>query len=165
MLLASWLNLEPPSWQTLAIPVAGLSAALLTLVAGRWALSRRRAARAAPAAAAAPVHDPFEHGSVTEQRGSVRRKGNPIEVLISDAEAEQEPLRGWVIDRSTNGLCLLLHEEIAAGTVLSVKPRQAPPGMPWVRAEVRSCKRDRTGYQAGCQFLSTPPWGILLLFG
>jgi len=176
MLLASLLATEMPSWQTLTIPIAGLGSALMALTFGRLALSRwrGRATPAEPAAdgpatdrasAAGPVHDPFDHGSITEQRTGVRRKGNPIEVLITDAEATEEPFRGWVVDRSTNGLCLLLHDEIAPGTVLSVKPRQSPPAMPWVRATVRNCKRDTSGYLAGCQFVSTPPWGILLLFG
>jgi hypothetical protein len=166
MQLASFLDMNPPDWQILATSAAGLVAAFLTVMLGRFVQARWRArpARAEPAADA-PVHDPFEHGSISEQRQGVRRKGNPIEVLISDAEAEEAPVRGWVLDRSVNGLCLLVDEEIAVGTVLSVKPRQSPPGMPWIRAEVRNCKKDNTGYQAGCQFVSTPPWGILLLFG
>jgi hypothetical protein len=169
MQLASLLDMNLPHWQSIAIPAAGLVAAFLTVMLGRFVQLRwrSRAARAESAAADAPdrPHDPFEKGSITEQRQGVRRKGNPIEVLISDPEAEEAPVRGWVLDRSVNGLCLLVDEEIAVGTVLSVKPRQSPPGMPWIRAEVRNCKKDNTGYQAGCQFVSTPPWGILLLFG
>ncbi len=165
MPLVSFPTIEFTSWQTWVIPVAGLGAAATALLVGRLVYSRRGAGAPPAPAAEGPVHDPFEHGSITEQRTGVRRKGNPIEVLISDTEATQEPVRGWVVNRSTNGLCLLLHEEVAIGTVLSVKPRPAPPGMPWVRAEVRSCTRDQSGYQAGCKFLTTPPWGILLLFG
>jgi len=144
---------------------AGLFAALLTLLLGRFLLARWRSTRAAPVVAAGPVHDPFDHGSITEQRASVRRKGNPLEVLITDADVKQEPGRGGVIDRSMGGVCLLLHEALAAGTILSLKPRQSPPGMPWVQAAVRNCKKERTGYEVGCQFVKTPPWGVLLLFG
>jgi hypothetical protein len=166
MMLSSLLDHESPPWQTWVIPAAGLFASLLALFAGRFVLGRRRAARAAPAADGPdPIHDPFDRGSVSERRGTVRREGNPIEVLMSDADAEGEPTRGWVIDRSMGGLCLLLHDEIAPGTVLSLKPRQAPPATPWVRVEVRSCKKERSGYEAGCQFVRTPPWAVLLLFG
>jgi hypothetical protein len=167
MLFAPLALVEPSSWQTWVIPAAGLGAGLVALVFGRWLVHARRRA---PAPSDAPsdggaVHDPFEKGSITEHRISVRRKGNPIEVLITDAEATAEPHRGWVVDRSTNGLCLLLHDEVAVGTVLSVKPRQSPPGMTWVRVTVRNSQRDPSGHLAGCQFVSTPPWGILLLFG
>jgi hypothetical protein len=172
MLLALLADLEAPSWQTWVIPAAGLGAALLTLTVGRFVLSHRRARTAAsppPSDADAgdggPAYDPFENGSIREQRQGVRRKGNPIEALITDAEATEEPIHGWVTDRSTNGLCLLLHDEIAVGTQISVKPRLAPPTMPWVKATVRNCKREKDGYVAGCQFVTTPPWGILLLFG
>jgi hypothetical protein len=174
MPLTSLPNLNLPSWQLIAIPAVGLVTALGMWLVGRLVQSRGRA----PTAPAAPpadepadepvrgkVHDPFDLGSVSEQRQGVRRKGNPIEILVTDAQAEQEPKRGWVVNRAANGLCLLLQEEVAEGTVLSVKPRQAPASMPWVRVEVRNCARDQSGYQTGCQFVSTPPWGILLLFG
>lgn len=164
MQLASFFDSEPPTWQTWAIPAVGLFAAWLTLFAGRFVLSRWRAARA-ERTPPGPAHDPFDHGSATERRDALRRKDNHVEVLVSDAEAQQEPVRAWVIDRSTGGLCLLLHEEVAPGTVLSVMPRQSPPGTPWVRAEVRSCRKDKAGYEVGCQFVRTPPWGVLLLFG
>jgi hypothetical protein len=166
----SWFfETEPPPWYMWVSPAAGLFATWLALISGRLVLSRWRAA--APVEPAAeeekrgPVYDPFELGSVTERRAAIRRQGNPIEVLISDAEATLEPARGWVIDRSMRGLCLLVHEEVGPGTVLSVKPRKAPPATPWVQAEVRTCKQDQAGYELGCQFVRTPPWAVMLLFG
>jgi hypothetical protein len=164
----SFLESPPPSWHTWAIPAAGLFAALLALLTGRFVLAHWRA-RVRPVAEASvddgPIHDPFEHGSVTERRGTRRRQGNPIEVLIGGPDSDREPVRGWVVDRSMGGLCLLLHEEATPGTVLSLKPRNGPPATPWVQVQVRSCKRDRSGYEAGCQFVRTPPWAVLLLFG
>ncbi len=171
MMLPSFLDPDPPPWEVWVIPAAGLLAALVALFVGRHLLARRRIRRPAPVAADGPlaadgpVHDPFDHGSITERRGSVRRKGNHLEVLISDADAKQEPVRGWVIDRSMGGLCLLLNDALVEGTVLSIKPRQSPPGMPWVQASVCNCKRERNGYEIGCQFVKTPPWGVMLLFG
>jgi hypothetical protein len=164
MQLPSFLGDKPASWQTWAIPVAGLCAAWLTLFAGRFFLARWRAGRAEQTAGG-PVHDPFDHGSVTERRAAPRREGSHVEVLVRGAEAAQEPVRAWVIDRSMGGVCLLLNEEAAPGTVLSVMPRRAPPGTPWVHAEVRSCKREKDGYEVGCRFVRTPPWAVLLLFG
>jgi len=163
MQLPFFLDNEPPPWHTWAILAAGLAAALLTLWTGRFVLAQWR--RRVRPTADAPEYDPFEQGSVSERRAASRRKGNPVEVLITDADAALEPVRGWVINRSIGGLCLLMSEELAPGTLLSVKPRQGPFGTPWVQAEVRCCNKDRSGYQVGCEFLRTPPWAVLLLFG
>jgi hypothetical protein len=171
MPFASLFDADPPQWQTLVIPAAGLVTALASLFFGRFVLSHRRSrARAAgPDAdgpdADAPDHDPFDHGSVSERRTAARRKGNPIELLITEPDATGEPRRGWVIDRSVRGLCLLLNENVPPGTVLSIKPRSGPPETPWVQVEVRNCKKEHSGYEAGCQFVRSPPWAVLLLFG
>ncbi len=171
MYLFSLFEPEPPPWQTWVIPAAGLFASLMSLVVGRFVLSNIRSRSKAAAtghagpAAEGATYDPFDHGSVTERRTTARRKGNPIEVLITEGDGETEPYRGWVVDRSMGGLCLLLHDDVAAGTVLSIKPRSAPPATPWVQLTVRSCKKDRAGYEVGCQFVKTPPWAVLLLFG
>jgi hypothetical protein len=163
MQFSSLFDADPPSWQTWAIPAAGMLAALLSLVVGRLIFSRSRSR--GEAAADKPTHDPFDQGSVTERRGSARRKGNVVEVLVTGSDTEEEPARGWVVDRSMGGLCLTLNEEVAPGTVLNLKPRNGPPATPWVEVEVRSCKKDRSGYEVGCQFIRTPPWAVLLLFG
>src|SRR5262249_4655344 len=67
MLLASLLDTDLSSWQTFTIPLAGVAGALLALTFGWLALSHWRG-RAAPSepAAEAPVHDPFDHGSLSE---------------------------------------------------------------------------------------------------
>ncbi len=149
-----------------AIPGAGLCASLLSLVVGRYVLSSIRSrVKAAGDTPEEPIHDPFDRGSITEQRGTVRRKGNPVEVLVTDGEATAEPVRGWVVDRSMGGLCLMLDDEVAPGAALSLKPRNAPPATPWVQVEVRNCKRTKTAYEVGCRFPKTPPWAVLLLFG
>ena len=44
-------------------------------------------------------------------------------------------------------------------------PAHAPPMTPWTEVEVRSCRQKKDGYEVGCQFVKTPPWSILLLFG
>jgi hypothetical protein len=167
MQLPDFLDGEPPDWQTWLVPVVGFAAAVLTLSAGRLVLSRWRGAPARPniPTPERPAHDPFEKGSLTERRRALRRKGNPIEIRVSDAEATVEPITAWVIDRSMGGLCVLTDEEVAEGTVLSVKAANSPPGTPWVRVEVRSIKHTKHGYELGCQFVRVPPTSILLLFG
>jgi hypothetical protein len=156
------------AWQTWVIPAAGLFASLLALIVGHHFLSRsHKPVKEEPGdSPRGPTHhDPFDDGSVSERRGAARRKGNPVEVFITDAEATREPVRACVVDRSVGGLCLLVSEEVEPGTVLSVKPRNAPPATPWIQVEVRACKKDRAGYEVGCQFVHTPPWPVMLLFG
>jgi len=164
--LQSLFENEMPPWQTWLIPAAGLFACLVILMTGRLVLSRRRAnASRKDGPKDDPDHDPFDLGSLTERRNTTRRTGSPIELTVRNDNPDAEPRLAWVIDRSMGGLCLLLHEEIAEGTVLDVKPSKCPPGTPWVQIEVRSCKKTNDGHEAGCQFLRPPPWAVLLLFG
>ena len=41
----------------------------------------------------------------------------------------------------------------------------APVGSPWVGVVVRHCRNRGDHFLIGCQFHTTPPWGVLLLFG
>jgi PilZ domain-containing protein len=109
--------------------------------------------------------DPFTQGRYRERRGAARRGGNPIAVLITDESTEAEPIRGYVLDRSTGGLCLSCDAEIEEGTVLSVRTANAPETAPWVQVEVKNCRKAGKEYEIGCQWLRTPPWSVLLLFG
>jgi hypothetical protein len=163
--MRSIIPIEGSGWQSWAIPITGLLASLLILFAGRLVFSRRRRDAKEASPSKDPDHDPFDMGSLTERRTTARRKGSPIELTVRNDNPDVEPGRAWVIDRSMGGLCLLLHDSIAAGTVLNVKPTNCPPGTPWVQIEVRNCKQTSDGYEAGCQFLRPPPWAILLLFG
>src|SRR5262249_16859672 len=109
--------------------------------------------------------DPFIHGSAAEARAGVRRAGNPVEVRVADAEAVKELGRAWVIDRSVGGLCLALFEPIATGTIISLRPNRGAELAPWVQVEIMSCRRASDSWEAGCRFVRTPPWSVLLLFG
>ncbi|MFN4261244.1 MAG: PilZ domain-containing protein [Gemmataceae bacterium] len=103
--------------------------------------------------------------TAAERRGSMRRGGKVVEVLISDAEVLTKPYDGLVLDRSTGGMCLFVEVEVAVGTILSVKAKNAPDTTPWTQVEVRNCRKVSEGFEVGCQFLKTPPWSVLLLFG
>ena len=158
-------------------PVAGLAAALVVFLICMLVIGwRRRTGRALPpvpspsagkasAGKGATADDIFTHGSKTERRNAVRRGGNPIAILISDAEARSKPTNGYVIDRSTGGLCLTVPDEVMAGTVLSVRTLNAPESIPWVQVHVKSCRANAGEFELGCQFVRTPPWSVMLLFG
>src|SRR5262249_26555602 len=109
--------------------------------------------------------DPFVHGGSSGRRSALRRGGNPVAILISDAETRAKPSPGFVIDRSTGGLCLSVPEPVVEGTILSVRTSNAPETIPWVQLEVKNCRLVGREYELGCQFVRTPPWSVLLLFG
>jgi hypothetical protein len=103
-------------------------------------------------------------GKGRERRTSVRRKGNPVGVVVLAGEAAKaEP--GLVINRSKGGLCLSLPGPVAAGTILQVRACQAPEDIPWIRVLVRHCVAKGDRWNLGCQFTEELPWSVLLLFG
>jgi hypothetical protein len=106
---------------------------------------------------------PFNRAS--ERRAGFRRVGNPVEVLVSDAEFRAPPVRGWVVDRSRLGVRLSLAEKVANGTILQLRPSNAPESVPWQAVEVRNAQPGEQSWELGCQFTSEPSWEVLLLFG
>jgi hypothetical protein len=102
--------------------------------------------------------------SARDRRSDSRRKGNPVEVDLCDPKGRIDPFSGYVFDRSRGGICLTVQIEIPAGTILNACPRvrQNTYSIP---LEVRSCRAVRDGFLLGCQFVQTPPWNVLILFG
>ena len=105
----------------------------------------------------------FLKGVTRERRGMARRKGNTVEVQIAVADGSE--VKGWVIDRSQGGLCLLVEEAIAEQTHLRVRPRMAGTSVPWTEVTVRSCRAEGYQFELGCQFHGMPNWNLLLQFG
>jgi hypothetical protein len=160
-----FFEIDPSDLTTWVIPLAvGLGATVLVLLVG-WIISRQKRAAIRRITAGTEAHDPFTEGTKQERRGASRRGGNPIAILISDAEVRATPSPGWVIDRSTGGLCLSVNDPIVEGTILSVRTSNAPETIPWVQLEVKNCRLVGREYELGCQFVRTPPWSVLLLFG
>ena len=111
-----------------------------------------------------PMECDFLQGVNRDRRGAARRKGNTVEVLVSLGQ-DQPEIKGWVIDRSQGGLCLLLPQAITEKTVVRVRPRSASEQVPWTDVTVRSCREERGQYEVGCQFHRTPTFNLLLQFG
>lgn len=112
-----------------------------------------------------PLLAPLRPLSPQERRSTPRRKGNPVPVGISNGDGENEPFQGWVVDRSTGGLRLLVDEAVPAGTVLNVRPTKAPPSFPWLQLKVKSCYPERKSWNLGCQFVQKVSWEQLQQFG
>lgn len=94
-------------------------------------------------------------------------RGAPVAVLVADAEATVEPVRGWVVERSLEGFCVELQEEgeVDPGTVLSIRVAGSSPMLPWVRVQVSRRQKVNGSWQLDCRYLRTPPWSIRMLFG
>jgi hypothetical protein len=154
----------PPGWEVWGVAGAGVLVAFLAFFVGRRLFAGQ--STVLPRRPAGPPRpDPFEVGSRSEKRSAIRRKGSSVEVELLLEGQPGPPTTGWVQDRSVGGLGLSVEGEFACGTVLKVRPRNAPATAPWVEIEVRSCKPDDSGWLLGCSFCKTPPYNILLLFG
>jgi hypothetical protein len=155
-----------PPW---VLPAAGGTVAtLLAFYLMHSLLSHRQPGNEDPAdeGEVAPIK-PRSFGSnrAQDRRTNMRRAGNSVSVFISDADARKEPWQGWVIDRSAGGLCITTETIVPAGTILSVRSSNASTGIPWVQVEVKNCRFVGKEYELGCQFVKTPPWSVLLMFG
>jgi PilZ domain len=103
-------------------------------------------------------------GVSRDRRSAPRRKGNTVEVVMR-VEEDRPHRRGWVIDRSIGGLCVMAEEGIAEGTVVRLRPRSSGETVPWTEVTIRACRKDGIHYELGCQFHRTPTWNLLLQFG
>lgn len=150
-------------WLPLAI---GVAAGMVCIFTGNLLCRARRPVKASTQSSPPPAaYDPFVQGSMTEQRKSYRRAGNLVQVLYARPENKNNPQRALVLDRSVGGLRLAAEEEIAIGTRLVVLPANAPEMTPWTEIEVRSSGLVDDSWELHCQFMKTPQWSILLLFG
>jgi hypothetical protein len=157
------LDLGIPEFKGWTIPIAGVFAAGLAFAGGALFFGRRKVP--APAPGKAPRAATTPPSGPSERRTSYRREGTNVEVFISDAEVTTTPVPGWVVDRSLGGVCLRASSAFEVGTILSLRPTNAPSVAPWVQVEVKSCRQQEDTWDVGCQFLRTPPYSVLLLFG
>jgi hypothetical protein len=160
------LLFELRNWPPWILPVGGGTVAtLLAFYLLHSMLSHRRPKEAEPEETEAQIKPRTGIKSAQDRRTNLRRAGNSVSVFISDADARKEPWQGWVIDRSAGGLCITTEQIIPAGTILSVRSSNASTGIPWVQVEVKNCRFVGKEYELGCQFVKTPPWSVLLMFG
>ena len=153
--------------QPWTIPLIGLLVTSLAYLMGRrWLVPRpARVQVAAPEEMSSMVLTTATlKKSEPDRRSAPRRKGNRVEVYLTD-DSKHPPLLGWVVDRSMGGLCLIVEKPLTEGAVLKIRPRQAPQTAPWTAIEIRSCRADGGEWEVGCRFVKTPQWNDLLLFG
>jgi hypothetical protein len=144
------------------VPVIGGAACALAYLLGRRFLVARAGTPSETDSAGDAAH--FLQGVTRDRRCAPRRRGNIVEVELSESP-NAPSVRGWVMDRSIGGLCLLMDQPIDTGIVLLVRPRNAAASVPWTEVTICSCREDAGQYEVGCQFHHTPNWSLLLMFG
>jgi hypothetical protein len=161
------LGLTVAYWDIWLPLAAGMVAGLVSVIAVRSFCGRRPEPAAEPPPTQGPTStaDPFIDGSPMEQRRALRRAGHPIRVVLKAPHDKDPSWDAWVLERSIGGLGLLVESEFPQGTILKVFPVSVSQSAPWVDIEVKSCRPGEDGYELGCQFVKTPPWSVLLLFG
>src|SRR5687768_12253215 len=104
------LNLPSKTWPALAV---GMAFAALALFVGRraWAGHQPNPADTVPA----------------DRRKAPRRVGGAVDVVLSDADFRADVCSAEVVDRSVDGLKLLVPRPWPAGALLGVRPIH-PPG-------------------------------------
>lgn len=148
------------------IAVVGVIVAGTTMFLGKFLVGRRPSCvSSVPERSASALCDPFVFGGSLEKRTALRRAGKSVKVLISTTAAREQPLEGWILDRSTGGLCVSVPQSFPQGTVLTIRAANAPPGTPSVRARVRHQRSHDDRWAVGCQYQEAYPWNVLLLFG
>jgi hypothetical protein len=160
------------NWQELVAPLTGIVSAIMALFMGlAWVSSRHRTRPSLPPPPSPEEKpgqispDPFVHGSSNEKRTALRRAGQPTKVTLSPDEDKSTQFPGWVTDRSVGGLCLFVNEPHPENAILNLRANHAPATVGWIKIEVKRCRPSRDGYELGVQFLTTPTWNVLLLFG
>ena len=177
MLFAELLD-EARTWAAANLPitVGGLVAVtVLTYLCLSAAMRRRELDPAKLATAAAGGAKPLTaekalnwdkpDQSYADRRGSVRREGAPVRVVLAANSFRNGVADGYVIDRSTGGLKIAAQVAVAPGSTLQVRAADAPDTVGFVTLIVRNCRKSDDHYEFGCEFEKTPPWNLLLLFG
>lgn len=102
--------------------------------------------------------------SQSEKRRAFRRKGKclEVEIMVKDGQGTHQ---GLVLDRSINGLRLGVDKEFAPDTILKIRILNLYPPMAWLEIKVAHCKLNESGWEIGCEFVTTPTWNIMMLFG
>jgi PilZ domain len=164
MLSQSPFGLAHLHWESWAIPTAGLACAGVALAIARIIAGTCKGTLHRPPNTSLQ-QTPIEPSPCRERRAGIRRGDRPTKILVSDADAVAEPFLGLVWNCSMGGLRLAVPRALEANTILSVRVADADSDRPWMQVEVKWCRARKDGWELGCQFVRTPPYCELLLFG
>jgi hypothetical protein len=112
-----------------------------------------------------PAEDRYVNKGPPEKRVAYRRERNPVQVAIAAECLGTDTVYGVVLDRTTDGVSLSVTREIYAGSVLTIRPANVSPMAPSLQVQVRHCHQSGTEWVVGCQWVKSPPYAVLLMFG
>lgn len=104
-----------------------------------------------------------ESESGDDRRASPRRR-KMVRVLVLDVMYPDDPITGWIVDRSLGGMCMSVDRPMEPGAVLRVRRNNAPGTVPWVEVRVQSVREKDETWDLGCEYLRSPSWSALLQF-
>jgi HEAT repeat protein len=110
----------------------------------------RRGLRTQPARGAAGGR------SADDARDCSRRRTRAVPMHILHGMHQIEPVAARLFDISAGGLGLIARQSYATGTLLTVRPPEAPPEVPWVLVETRYAQKTPDGWRIGCKFVRQP---------
>jgi hypothetical protein len=102
------------------------------------------------------------HGT-REKRTLVRRGGFAIRVALCANEGK--PVEACVVDRSPQGVGILVKHAFRRGTMVTIKPSDVPGGGYSVEVEVCNSRRKGNQWIHGCRFLQAPAASVLSQLG
>jgi HEAT repeat protein len=100
-----------------------------------------------------------------EARSCSRQPTREIRVHILHGMHQAEPISARAIDISAGGLGLIAKGSYNPGTLLTVRPADAPPEVPWVLVELRHAQPAPGGWRLGCKFVRSPSYAFHVFFG
>lgn len=104
-------------------------------------------------------------GSYKGETRSLRRRVGSVDVLLTDPASAGDPVNGWVEERSVHVLTIGATAAFRVGSIVKVRPLNAPDSVPWVEAEVRECEPVDNEWRVVCKFVKIPAYSVLMLFG
>jgi hypothetical protein len=93
-----------------------------------------------------------------------KREDQPVQLILWTGLPGEEPICGWIANRSPVGLGITVVEEIAEDTVLRVRVATAPHSVPWTQIVVRNCYPLEGKWILNCQFVELPAEEVLMSF-
>lgn len=112
-----------------------------------------------------PLPDPPGKRAQTNDRECSRRPTQALQIQILHGMHQMEPVAGHALDISAGGMGLMADRPYAPGTMMTVRPVNAPPEIPWVLVEIRHSRKTRDGWHLGCKFARSPSYAFEVLFG
>jgi hypothetical protein len=100
---------------------------------------------------------------LANRRRRKRRWGNPVAVMVSKPWGD--PIPGTIVNRSEEGVAILLDKTAEDNLILAVRPCEAPSQIPWVHVRVCHSRKEGKKWLVGCQLNEEVPYSVRVWFG